>query len=294
MKKLLFFFIDGLGLSESSDNNPVTEFLKPITGVDFLQKNSPLKGDNILLTSIDPILGIKGIPQSATGQTSIMTGVNSQEVLGHHLTAFPNEKLINLLKERNLLSDLKKRGVKTTCANMYSREFFERRSQRVKNMFPVSALSIKFSHIPFRFIDDYHRGEAVFADITNELIIKRGYKIDPITPEEAGVRVMNIFNEFDFIFFEYFISDSYGHKRLGDELKKEVEKLNRFISFLNCQPGIDIVITSDHGNCEDISTGNHTKNPVPLIYISEEPDSPEDFFRVKDLTGIRDFILSLF
>ena len=43
-----------------------------------------------LVKPVDPKLGVKGIPQSATGQTSLLTGVNAQGVLGYHKSGYPN------------------------------------------------------------------------------------------------------------------------------------------------------------------------------------------------------------
>lgn len=296
MRKLLFFFLDGVGLGKL-ENNPITELFKNITSEDFILDNYPKIDDNYLLMPIDAVLGVPGIPQSATGQTSIMTGINGQKVLGHHHTAFPNETLISLIKDKNLLLALKNMGIKTTCANMYSKEYFERREKMSKNMFPVSALSIKHSSTPFRFLKDYNNGEAVFADITNDIIKSRGYDIDIITPEKAGENMLNIFKNHDFVFFEYFITDSYGHKRLEDKLKGEVNKINRFLETLwnNGNNNIDIIITSDHGNCEDISTGNHTLNPVPLFYLSKNRKLKDYLIKnVKDISHFKESVIKHF
>lgn len=289
MRRLLFIFLDGVGLGANTEDNPIKDLLKPITGISFIKQNYPINSENYLLKPIDAILGIDGIPQSATGQTSIMTGINAQKILGHHHTAFPNETLIKVIKTQNLLKALKNRDIKTTCANMYSKEYFEKRKARTKNMLPVSALSIMHSEIPFRFLDDYKKGEAVFADITNNVIKSRGYDIEIITPEKAAENMLNICNKNDFVFFEYFITDTYGHKRLRDKLINEVEKLNRFIQTLwnDGNNNIDIILTSDHGNCEDLTTGNHTKNPVPFLYMSNNKQL-KDLFN-KKVTNITNF-----
>lgn len=296
MKKLLFFFLDGVGLGHESDN-PIKNLFTNITGEAFLLANFPRITENYLLKPIDAVLGVPGIPQSATGQTSLMTGINGQKVLGHHHTAFPNEPLISLIKDRNILSALKKQGLNPTCANMYSKEYFEKRSNRRKNMFPVSALSIKHSNIPFKFLDDYNRGEAVFADITNDIIKSRGYPIEIISPEKAAENMLNICKKHDFVFFEYFITDTYGHKRMKDKLSNEVIKINKFLKHLwrDGNNEIDIIITSDHGNCEDISTGNHTLNPVPFFYLSKNMELKKEFLNtVSDITHFRMSILRHF
>lgn len=296
MRKLLFFFLDGVGLG-NSENNPIKDLFKNITGEDFLSQNFPKITEDYLLKPIDAVLGVPGLPQSATGQTSLMTGINGQKILGHHHTAFPNEILITLIKDNNLLLSLKRRGLNPTCANMYSKEYFEKRSNRRKNMFPVSALSIKHSDIPFKFLDDYNRGEAVFADITNDIIKRRGYPIDIISPENAADNMLNICSKHDFVFFEYFITDTYGHKKLEEKLKSEVIKINRFLRHLwnNGDNEIDIIITSDHGNCEDISTGNHTTNPVPFFYLSKNMELKKKFHdEVKDITQLKNSIFAHF
>lgn len=296
MRKLLFIFLDGVGLG-TEDNNPITELFKNITKEDFLLEKYPQITDQYILKPIDAVLGVPGIPQSATGQTSIMTGVNGQKVLGYHQTAFPNEVLISLIKEKNILLELKKHGLNPTCANMYSKEYFERRSKMRKNMFPVSALSIKHSEIPFKFLKDYNRGEAVFADITNNKIKERGYPIDIITPEEAAKNMLNICSNHDFVFFEYFITDTYGHKKNREALCTEVKKINSFLQHIwnSGDNNIDIIITSDHGNCEDISTGNHTSNPVPFFYLSRNRDLKDIFLKeVTDITHFKKAILHHF
>lgn len=297
MNNLLFIFIDGVGLGHRNMSNPITDLFKNITFRDFIIDSYPLLTEEFLLKPIDAILGVEGIPQSATGQTSIMTGISGQGTLGYHHTAFPNEELIRLIKEENILLTLKKLGLKATCANMYSKEYFEKRESRTKNMLPVSALSVKTSDLPFRFMDDYKRGEAVFADITNHVIRSRGYDIDIISPEEASKNMLNICRENHFTFFEYFITDTYGHKKEEEKLKNEVKKLNTFIESLwnNGKNGIDIILTSDHGNCEDISTGNHTTNPVPFLYFSENNKLKKHFLEsVHSITDFKAAVLKHF
>ena len=42
---------------------------------------------------LDACLGVPGIPQSATGQTAIFTGVNAAARLGRHSEGFPGPEL---------------------------------------------------------------------------------------------------------------------------------------------------------------------------------------------------------
>lgn len=290
MKPLLFLFLDGVGVSETSDNNPISDLFKGLTGVELLEKNLPILNDKLLLKSIDPILGVKGIPQSATGQTSIMTGLNSQKEIGYHLTAFPNRELMSLLEEYGLLKELKNKGLDVTCINLYSREYFIRRSERRKNMFPVSALSVMYADLPFRFIEDYNRGEAVVADITSR-------RIGEITPEVAAERVINMSRDYDFLFFEYFLTDSYGHKKDNTALEKECKKINRFIEALwnSGNNNLDIIICSDHGNAECVNIANHTSNPVPFLFLTENNPLKEHMLKsVDDICDIKNSVIDYF
>ncbi len=278
---LLLFFIDGIGIAgkDMKDNGLDGLFenvMEPYKLTD-LRQGETLMFDNGGGTAADAVLGVSGIPQSATGQATIFTGVNTQKLLGYHLTAFPNSRLVKLIKRRSLMKQLKKDGVSVTSANMYSEGFFNSRTKGHRNMFPVSTLTIMVSGVPFRMYDDYLKDKAVFADITNELIRQRGWDIEIITPEKAAENMMNILSGHQFAFFEYFMTDLFGHKKDRPAIKKEISKLNRFTERLIEEKKHDILILSDHGNAEDLSSGDHTINPVPVLFLSADREKTNTF-----------------
>lgn len=302
MGGLFFFFIDGIGLGEDdADINPLRRFLSPyLHDTTFAADNVPLMGDDFLLLPIDAELGTAGLPQSATGQTSIMTGKNASRRLGYHMQAFPNAELIELIKEHNLFNDLLKAGVPATCANLYSEEFLEQRRRRKKNMLPVSALSLESAGIPYRYIEDYQKGRALFTDITNAFLQDTSYEIPLISPREGAERIARLFDDYRFVFFEYFLTDRYGHDRDYRLIEQEVWTLNEFLSELrkvsdSREDPIDILITSDHGNAEDNRSGDHTRNPVPFFFSGKGDDLIARYqTEVRDLTDIKSAILSYF
>ena len=51
-----------------------------------------------------------------------------------------------------------------------------------------------------------------------------------------------------------------------------------------------LVVTSDHGNLEDLSTRNHTLAPVPLLGFGR---AAERVGEARDLTGVAPLLLSL-
>lgn len=73
---------------------------------------------------------------------------------------------------------------------------------------------------------------------------------------------------YELTLFEYFYTDKVGHRRIDASPSALLDKLNRFLGTLIDQldPEQDtLLITSDHGNFEDRSHTQHTRNPVPLI-----------------------------
>lgn len=107
MKRLLLFFLDGVGIGEASDHNPFFEakarFLPFFNGGNVLPDNTPVK-------PIDPLLGVEGTPQSATGQTSLYTGINIPALLGEHKGSYPNKTMRKVIKENNILHRLQEKN----------------------------------------------------------------------------------------------------------------------------------------------------------------------------------------
>jgi 2,3-bisphosphoglycerate-independent phosphoglycerate mutase len=270
---LLLFFIDGIGINHDSSavngiNGLFDEAMHPakLTG---LEPGNPAYFDKGGASAVDAVLGIDGLPQSATGQASIFTGTNAQKFLGYHQTALPNKKLADLIGRKSLMKELGSHGISVTSANLYSQEFFDSRRGGKRNRFPVSTLTIAAADVPFRFYRDYLNGEAVFADITNTLIRNRGWDIDEISAEQAAGNMLNILGKNDFVFFEYFMTDVFGHRRDAESLRTEVAKLNSFVNYLLRDGNHSILIVSDHGNAENLESGDHTLNPVPAILLGE-------------------------
>ena len=296
MKKLFLFFIDGIGLCQKE--SPLSNLFTNITGKNLIEGNQPDFFDSGVICSADATLNVSGRPQSATGQAAIFTGINASEYLGYHLTAFPNQKLVELIEKQSLMKSLAENGISVTSANMYSKEFFQKKAARRRNAFPVSTLTIKASGVPFRYFDDYEKGEAVFADITNRLIRERGYDIQEITPETAAVNLLNILADNEFVFFEYFMTDVYGHKRNEEKLNECVDILNRFTEKVwsgTKNSDTAILIISDHGNAEDLTTGNHTTNNVPAILLTKNSNDSKIFAdSIHSLVDIYPWVLEYF
>ncbi len=268
-KSVIFIFLDGFGLGKESDTNPL--YLYGVPSLETRLQTKLISGashtsNNCFLAGIDAILGVEGIPQSATGQTSLLTGKNAQAVLGYHLPAFPDFKLVSIIQEHSILKTLAHAGLNVTFANAYTEAYFTRSDVS----YSVTTHCVKSAGIPFRMISDLLNNKAVYWDISRESLKNRmDSPPDPIDPFEAGKHLSELAKDHSFVLFECFESDLIGHACNIDAAKMFLEKLDRFFAgiFSTMTPDTTIVVCSDHGNIENCSRGAHTENQVPLIAV---------------------------
>ena len=88
--RVLFMFLDGVGLGvDDPALNPLARAQMPnlqklLGGRKMLAASAPYEGPRASLRAIDANLGVSGLPQSATGQAVLLTGVNIPAELGSH------------------------------------------------------------------------------------------------------------------------------------------------------------------------------------------------------------------
>jgi 2,3-bisphosphoglycerate-independent phosphoglycerate mutase len=271
--KFLFIFLDGVGLGcDDPDINPFIRAAMP-TMDHLLQGNKIIANDHhnptddrlILvntdhasLVALDACLGVDGIPQSASGQASLMTGRNVSAILGFHEGPKPNPAIINILEEGSLFSYLSQQDFRSTLVNAYPPRYFESIETGYK-LPGVIALSASLAGIQLKTLDDLYRGEAISADFTGQGWRDRlGFTDTPLlTLNEAGERLYNLSRGYDLALFEYWITDIAGHQQ---DMHSAIDLLEMFDIVLgsllrswNGNEGL-ILITSDHGNLEDLST----------------------------------------
>ncbi|HEX8745911.1 MAG TPA: hypothetical protein VF717_01860 [Pyrinomonadaceae bacterium] len=261
---VVLFFIDGLGIGTRGAHNPLDglEGAEPLTV--FQDEEPSLLYDGVLVRT-DATLGVEGRPQSASGQTTILTGVNAPQHLGYHKQGFPNKALLEVIEEQSIFLRLKRAGVEpNTFANAYTHRFFDERPRWVS----ATTAAMQAAGMRFRDLDDLRAGRAVFQDFTNQMLIERGEDAPRRTPSEAGRILADIAREHQFTLYEYFITDKVGHlqdmKRARVVLVALAEMLRTLLSNLDLKR-TTLLVTSDHGNLEDLSSRNHTLNMVPTL-----------------------------
>jgi len=255
--KIIMIMVDGLGSPpEGWERSAYMKYC----GKDFVR----LFNENS--TNIDACLGVEGIPQSATGQTSLFTGVNAAKKAGRHIQGFPGPELRKIIRADNMFLNFLKKGLSVCFANAYVKyglkELKELGYRSVTTVMTECSLK-KVLRLP-----ELLEGNAVYHDLTRESLFDE-FKLPLVTPQETAETLVSISKKHDLTLFEYFLSDRAGHKRIESMLKKHLGDLSDFLVSLSRSVPKDTVVllTSDHGNCEDISVRQHTRNPVPLLIL---------------------------
>ncbi len=276
VSRVFLFFIDGLGIGPADPGiNPFLAAKLP-TFDRLLGGRRPvlpapevIRAPEAILVPTDANLGVPGLPQSATGQTALFSGVNAPALIGRHLNAYPNEALRQVLKEKGLLRRAVDRGYPATFINAFTHFYTDmvESGARKPSASTVTALG---AGLALRTVDDLLAGRAVYHDVTNEWLIARGFDVPVIDPETAGRRAAAIARDHKVAMFEHFLTDFAGHAQDLAEAVRILERIDAFLgAFLADYPLGDslAVISSDHGNVEDLSVKTHTRNPVPTIAI---------------------------
>jgi 2,3-bisphosphoglycerate-independent phosphoglycerate mutase len=296
--RILFVFLDGLGLAPPGPDNPLSQVPTPhlhdlLGGPLVLDggKDTALPSSGVTLRALDACLGVPGLPQSATGQTALFTGVNAAALVGEHVTAFPTRALREVIARHSLLKRAAEVGRRVLFANAHS-ELFWQMIREGKRRMGASTLTALAADAPIPTLADLRDGRAVLWDITHEIASGYlGYELAPVSPGEAGKRLARLSAEHDLVLFESFLTDLAGHGRIEPEWV--LPRLDQFFGAVLAHrpPETTLVVCSDHGNIEDVSTKSHTVNPVPLLAVGPAADS---FYEAVDITDVAPAIMSLF
>jgi 2,3-bisphosphoglycerate-independent phosphoglycerate mutase len=291
MSSALLIFVDGLGIGTRGAHNPLALLGAEASPLAVFQDEEPALPFDGVLVRTDACLGVEGRPQSASGQTTILTGVNAPAALGYHKQGFPNEALRAIIREHSIFLQLRRAGVgAATFANAYTPRFFAARPRWVS----ATTTAVEAASLPFRTLEDLRAGRAVYQDFTNRLVIDAGFDVSPRTPEDAAEVLARIVSENRFTLYEYFITDRVGHAQDERAALKVLSQLARFVRAVVA--GVDlgsttVILTSDHGNVEDLSIRNHTRNAVPTLAWGEGRARVRD--SVRDLSDITPAILRI-
>lgn len=272
---LCFIFINGIGVGERNPLNPLSNgtlksFSHFTNSSGFDSQCEERMEDKILFKKIDANLDVAGLPQSGTGQTTLFTGENASKLIGKHFGPYPHSGIKPLLKEQSLFHKTIALGKKPHFMNAYPDIFFKRSSKR--DRWSCTTLMTKSAGLRLNKIKDVIDGNAITAEITQSVWRSRlNLDVPEIVPEEASERVLRSLKRYDLVLYEYYLTDKAGHEQSREMADQVLSVLDQFIWGIiqGLSPDDTLVITSDHGNLEDLSVKTHTRNPVPLFVMGD-------------------------
>jgi hypothetical protein len=292
---VIFVFVDGVGAGAPDPG------INPLARGDYLLSRfadgtgAPLPfGGRCVLA--DACLGVPGRPQSATGHTTILTGENAPRLIGHHLLGFPNGRLRELLTERSIFRTVAERGGRAAFANAFPVAYlralgydaegepeFELGRRRIR----PAATTVAFGAAGGRFRTwaDARAGSALPHDITGDRARGLEGQLPHRDPAEGAEILLGIARAHDFTLFEFFETDEAGHARSMELAASALERVDGLLrALLPALRAEDaLVVACDHGNVEDLSTRNHTLNPVAVLGFGA---AAGEIGAITDLTGL--------
>ena len=286
---VLLFFIDGLGIGTRGPHNPFDNL--DAVPLAVFQNEEPQPFLDGIVVPTDARLGIEGRPQSASGQTTILTGVNAPAAVGYHKQGFPNKALLEIINNQSIFKQLSQSGVKPiTFANAYTSRFLNERPRWVS----ATTAAVEAAGMKFRTIEDLRNDSAIFMDYTNRILIERGEEVTERTEHEAAVVLAKLASQHRFTLYEYFITDKVGHAQDMELARKVLQSLSLFVRELLNLVDLErttVILTSDHGNVEDLSSRNHTLHAVPTVVWGAQRERIAA--RIKTLADITPSIVEL-
>jgi hypothetical protein len=251
----------------------------------------PMAGLRPTWHPLDARLGLPGLPQSGTGQTTILTGRNAPAEIGEHYGPYPNARLRELLTRHALWRPILDAGLRATFANAYPERYLARAGTEGGRM-GAFARSVLLAGLELRGPQQLKEGRAVSAFLTHRLWRERLGHLDlpDIDEAEAGRRLAALAGAHDFCAFEYYATDIAGHRPERLDPVRALESLDRFVGGLLetwSEPDV-LIVASDHGNIEDERDRRHSRNPALCIWRGQPPASP-----LASLTDLAPGILSL-
>jgi 2,3-bisphosphoglycerate-independent phosphoglycerate mutase len=123
--------------------------------------------------------------------------------------------------------------------------------------------------------------DIVYDGQKNILIPSHKVATYDLDPEMSAQEIMDIFKRevqsFDFFIINFANGDMVGHTGIMPAALQMMQKLDAIVQQiikLSTDYDVDILLTADHGNCEEMGTPelpktSHTTNPVPFRYFKQ-------------------------
>ncbi len=268
-KSVIVLFLDGVGLGEANPEvNPFMHGGWPtahkLLGVPHLTRETAgTVTEQAALLALDACLGVAGLPQSGTGQTTILTGHNAPAAIGEHYGPYPNQPLRKILAQENIFTALLQAGEPVAYANAYPTRFLER-VERGKGRLSANTRAAFMAGLKLRSGQDLQQGRALSALISNDFWPEPDFERPPLTARQAGTQFVALAADHTLTFFEFWYTDLLGHKQARPESVEILQILDDFLAGILAAltENTLLMVISDHGNFEDWTIKKHTNNPA--------------------------------
>jgi hypothetical protein len=280
---VIFLFLDGVGVGEDDASvNPLAArgyahvyptLARLLGGAAPVLATGRLAGPGAHLIPVDAQMGVAGRPQSATGQAALLTGLNVPQLLGEHYGPRPDDRVRTILDRAGIFRRLAAAGRRPFFCNAYPQRYFDvihsgrRRLSAVPHAVVAGGQRL-LTH------QDLLAGRGLSADFTNQAWRDElGYAAAPVYgAEEAGAMLWQMAQPYDFVFFEHWMTDVFGHEQALAPAIAMFQRFDEFLGGFVAAADLEntlIVVASDHGNVEDCRHGKHTTNPALGLLIGQ-------------------------
>lgn len=299
---ILFLFLDGIGLGDDNpEHNPFAVAHMPnLTamsgGKRWLRGIGRVETDRSTFIPTDAQMGIGGKPQSATGQATILTGLNVSDEIGMHYGPKPTPEVSAIIQRASLFTRLTEAGHAAVLLNAFPPRFFKGIDSG-KRLRSSVQMAVHAAGIPLMTEQNIYDKSALSVDFTGHgWQAQLGYDDTPLfEPAEAGAHLAMLARQREFTFFDHWVTDYIGHRGAMEDGVRHLEHFDAVMGGLfaawDDANGL-IIFTSDHGNMEDLSNRHHTENAVPTLIVG---DAHRSFAEgLQDLTHFTPAILRMF
>ena len=211
--------------------------------------------------------------RAARGQASLLTGLNVPRLIGRHYGPKPERQTRDIIRQHSYFKRLVERGLSARLLTAYPPGLL-RNFERGKTLRSSIQQAAYESGYPHFTLEDVRQQRALTAEWTTDGW-RRYLSQDDLPdygPREAGRLLARLAKGRHFAFHSHWLTDQVGHR---GPFERGVELLETFDAVVagaldewDLSAGL-IVVVSDHGNMEDLSTRHHTLNAVPTLVIGE-------------------------